>query len=166
MLPLRRLAGLMVYALVAISSNSIAEDEHPPGANLNLSLELMELLRGEMQALLVGANTLPGAIAAADWENVARIGKEIQESYILEKQLSKAQREELESALPDHFKRLDGAFHEEAAKLAAAAGKHDAELSAFHFYRLIEACTTCHALYTPARFPGFSQPEEHAHDHE
>jgi len=79
-----------------------------------------------------------------DWKSVADTSTKIARSYILEQKLTPAQKTELNTSLPEHFKRLDAQFHLEAKKLEAAALNHDAQLATFHYYRLIETCTACH----------------------
>lgn len=133
--------------------------------DLGLSPELIQLLRAEMRELLGGIQSIPVGIATADWESVATTSARIRGSYILEQELTPAQKKELDTKLPEHFKRLDSHFHLEAEKLEAAAVNHDPQLSAFHYHRLIETCTACHALYAPSRFPGFSEEKKHAHGH-
>jgi hypothetical protein len=142
-----------------------AREAAADGHELQLSPELTELLRAEMRALLNGVQSLPAGIATADWKSVADTGARIRASYILDQELTPAQRKELDLSLPEHFKRLDSDFHLEARKLEAAAANHDAQLSAFHFYRLVETCTDCHALYATVRFPGFAPADRHVHDH-
>ena len=75
----------------------------------------------------------------------------------MEKKLTPSQAEELERALPQRFKELDAEFHLRAQRLGAAAAAHDAELVVYHYSRLIESCTTCHAAYAGTRFPGFAR---------
>jgi cytochrome c556 len=118
-----------------------------------------------MRALLEGVQSLPASIATADWARVAETGARIRQSYVLEQELTPALGKELARSLPEHFRRLDAAFHLEAKKLEAAAANHDAQLSAFHFYRLIEGCTTCHSAYASGRFPGFSPAATSGHPH-
>lgn len=101
----------------------------------------------------------------ADWKNLANISARIQASSILEKKLTAAQRNELSTSLPEYFKRLDADFRLEAKKLEAAAINHDTQLSAFHFYRLIESCTACHTIYATSKFPDFSPITEHTHEY-
>jgi hypothetical protein len=142
-----------------------AQETHPTQHALHLSPELTELLREEMQALLTGMQSIASAIATADWKSIADKSTEIRASYILDQKLTPPQREELDSSLPEHFKRLDADFHHEARKLEAAATNHDAQLAAFHYYRLLESCTDCHAQYAVSRFPGFKPSTENAHRH-
>jgi len=142
-----------------------AQGPHSAQNDLQLSPELMELLRAEMRALLTGIQSLATGIATADWKTVTDKSAQIRASYILDQKLTPAQREELGASLPEHFKRLDSEFHLEAEKLEAAATNHDAQLVTFHYYRLIETCTSCHAVYAVSRFPGFRLSTESAHRH-
>jgi hypothetical protein len=103
------------------------------------------------------------AIAIGDWSSIQSTSTSIRESYIMEKKLTPAQAEELERALPQRFKELDAEFHLRAQRLGAAAAAHDAELVAYHYSRLIESCTTCHAAYAGTRFPGFASPPPQGH---
>lgn len=161
-----RISGIIFISAVALGSVSVsAQEVSSDKHDLRLSPQLMELLRAEMRALLSGVQSLPAAIAMADWKSIADTSVQIRVSYILDQKLTPAQRKELGTALPGHFKRLDSEFHFEAKKLEAAAMNHDAQLTAFHYYRLIEACTTCHSTYAVSRFPGFSPAKEGGHAH-
>jgi cytochrome c556 len=157
---------LLILALLSLGLGTVSAQEEPAAkTDLQLSPELVQLLRDEMRALLGGVQSLPVGIATADWKSVADTSAQITRSYILEQKLTPPQKTELDTALPEHFKRLDAHFHLEAKKIEAAALNRDAQLAAFHYYRLIESCTACHALYAPSRFPGFSSVKKHAHEH-
>jgi len=151
----------MVFCYVPAS----AQEPHPAKNDLQLSPELIEVLRAEMRALLTGIQSLAAAIATADWKNVADTSAQIRASYILDQKLTPAQRNELNVSLPEYFKRLDSGFHLEAKKLEAAATNRDEQLATFHYYRLIESCTACHAIYAVSRFPGFKPSGEATHEH-
>lgn len=133
--------------------------------DLALSPDLMELLRAEMRELLSGVQQLAAGIATADWKQVTETSARISASYLLNRELTPAQKSELAGSLPEYFRRLDANFHREAEKLRSAAGNHDAQLAAFHFYRLIDTCTACHSSYAVSRFPGFAPTAEEAHRH-
>jgi hypothetical protein len=157
--------SLVILSVVMLGIVPVSAQEKPPARNdLKISPELLEMLRAEMRALLTGVQSLPAGIAMADWKTVANTGAQMRASYILDKKLTAAQRKELGASLPEHFKRLDADFHLESKKLEEAATNHDAQLSAFHFYRLIETCTTCHSLYATSKFPGFTPTSKHTHD--
>jgi hypothetical protein len=158
--------SLVFLSVVMLSVVSASAQETPSAKNdLKISAELLEMLRAEMRALLTGVQSLPAGIAMADWKSVANTGAQMRASYILDKKLTAAQRKELGTSLPEHFKRLDADFHLESKKLEEAATNHDAQLSAFHFYRLIETCTACHSIYATSKFPGFTPTTKHTHDH-
>jgi len=158
--------SLVFLSVVMLGVVSVSAQETPSEKNdLKISPELLEMLRAEMRALLAGVQSLPAGIAMADWNSVANTGAQMRASYILDKKLSAAQRKELGRSLPEYFKRLDADFHLESKKLEEAATNHDAQLSAFHFYRLIETCTACHSIYATSKFPGFTPTAEHTHDH-
>ena len=158
--------SLVFLSVVMLSVVSASAQEIPSAKNdLKISAELLEMLRAEMRALLTGVQSLPAGIAMADWKSVANTGAQMRSSYILDKKLTAAQRKELGTSLPEHFKRLDADFHLESKKLEEAATNHDAQLSAFHFYRLIETCTACHSIYATSKFPGFTTITKHTHDH-
>ncbi len=155
-----------LLGMAALGSGPITAQEPQPAAQaLRLSPQLLELLRSEMRALVTGIQTIPAAIATADWKHIATTSAQISASYILNQKLTPAQKTELQDALPDHFKRLDANFHREARKLEAAAHNHDAQLAAFHYYRLLETCTTCHSTYASSRFPDFAADAVGAHGH-
>lgn len=154
-------------ALVALilATSAVAQDAPAEGQDLKLSPELMNFLRAEMRALLGGVQDLPVGIATADWKGVAATAAQIRDSYILTQNLTDAQKAELEVSVPEHFKRLDAEFHREAQKLEAAAIRHDAQLSTFYYYRLLETCTACHSRYAPSRFPAFGGGAQAPHGH-
>jgi hypothetical protein len=162
---MNRITLVLLGTLVLGGCSARAGEAVSTKQGLQLSEELMELLRAEMRALLTGIRSLPAGIATADWRAVAETSAQISASYILEQKLSPAQRDELGASLPEHFRRLDAGFHREAEKLGSAALNHDAQLAAFHYYRMLETCTACHATYAPARFPGFLSDTESAHEH-
>ena len=165
MVYMNHLAHIVLCAILLCGIPVHAQEASGGKHDLHLSAGLMELLRNEMRALLDGVQSLPAGIATADWKRVADTSARIRATYILEQALTAAQKQELDTSLPEHFKRLDSDFHHEAMKLEAAARDHNAQLASFHYYRLLEACTACHAVYAASRFPGFSSAQKHAHDH-
>ena len=160
-----RTAFILLVTMLFGCVSANAQEPHSAQNDLHLSPQLIELLRAEMRALLTGVQSLATGIATADWKSVAENSAQIRASYILDQKLTPAQREELDTSLPEHFKRLDSDFHLEAKKLEAAAVTHDSQLAAFHYYRLMETCTTCHGLYAVSRFPGFKPSTGDAHHH-
>ncbi|SHE66814.1 hypothetical protein SAMN04487965_0392 [Microbulbifer donghaiensis] len=152
---------VLTFAVGADTSKEASAEKD----NIQLSPELMELLRAEMRALLGAVQIIPVGIATADWETVADTSAQIRGSYILNQKITPDQKKELASSLPEHFKRMDSYFHLQAMKLEDAAMNHDADLSTFYYYRLIETCTACHSIYATSKFPNFSFDGKRAHEH-
>jgi len=131
---------------------------------LPMSPELLELLRAEMRELLGASQAISVALPVGDWAHIAATSEKMRGSYILERKLTEAQRKELDS-LPERFKRMDEQFHLRTEKLARAASRKDAELTAFYFARLLENCAGCHAAYAQQRFPGLADGSGEARRH-
>lgn len=142
-----------------------AHAEQPAAADLHLSPPVRGLLQQEMREVARGTQTLAIALATADWKTLHDTAAMIRSSYIMSRQLSAAQKHELEHALPAGFKQLDAEFHARAEKLAHAAEARDHELAAFHYSRLVESCAVCHSGYARSRFPGFAPLTPPAHGH-
>lgn len=159
------LAAIIISCLIAGSASIYSAEDHATKQTVHLSPDLLNLLREEMRAIASGVQGVAYSLATADWKSIEETGAKIRASYIMEKKLAPAQADELKSALPEQFRKLDAEFHHRAEKLAAAAAAHDPELVAFHFSRLIESCAHCHSAFAAKRFPGFSSqaPLEHHH---
>jgi mono/diheme cytochrome c family protein len=56
-------------------------------------------------------------------------------------------------AVPPEFVKLDRAFHETSAQLAAAARAQDVGQELSIFARMTDACVTCHGRFASDRFP-------------
>lgn len=156
---------LFIGALAVQSACADTAQPHPAGQDLELSPEVMNLLRAEMEEITAGMQTIAVSLAAADWGSIQETSERIQSSYIMKRKITQEQASELEQSLPQQFKQLDAEFHQRAEKLGEAAADHDAELVAFHYSRLMESCAGCHAAYAKERFPDFSAPEQHGHSH-
>ncbi len=140
--------------------------EAPADRGIQLSPALKKLLNQEMEAIQKGMMALVPAIASGKWDEVADIGKNIKASFIMKQKLSKAQREELHHALTPAFIEMDQAFHKSAGMLAHAAEMKNSDVVNFYFFKLNEACVSCHAKYATSRFPGLatsSGQDEHHH---
>lgn len=163
--PARMLSAAAIAALVAAAAISGARHAIAEPGEIRLSPALLELLRSEMREITGGAQVIAASLATGNWDAVHDAAASIRASYIMEKSLSAEQAEELERSLPEAFKLLDAEFHARAEKLAAAAAAHDAELAGFHYARLLETCTRCHASFAGTRFPGLAAPAGGGHQH-
>lgn len=159
-------SAALLWMVIALSASGKARAQEATGPTTALSPELRTAFVAEMQRLDVGLQKVVSALARADWAGLEHQSHEIAGAFILEQRLSAKQREELHRALPPAFLALDAAFHARAGKLARAARDRDADLAAFHVYRLIDACASCHAQYAGHRFPDAAGPSsagEHRH---
>jgi cytochrome c556 len=162
----RTLAAVAVIgSIVAASATIYAAEGYAPVRDVRLSPDLLGLLRSEMREIASGIQGVPLSLATADWKSIQETSAKIQSSYIMEKNLTVAQADELRKALPGEFRQLDAEFHLRAERLGAAAAAHDPELVAYHFSRLVESCTRCHAVFASKRFPGFSSRVSQEHHH-
>ena len=140
-----------------------APPEESGESSLSMSPDLRELYRAEMRQLLVGTQAIAAALPMGDWESIIATSRQMQESYVLEGELTEAQLGEI-AGLPETFRHLDQEFHARTEKLAAAAAGKDAEAAAYQFSRLLENCTVCHARFAQGRFPAFpSAPSQESH---
>ena len=138
---IRLLAAILIItsqALIPLQTHS-AEAPAPHQA-IELSPDLLNLLRAEMREIATGVQGIAVSLATADWKSIQQTSENIHASYIMKKKLTAAQAAELGQALPGHFKQLDAAFHQRAERLGVAAAARDPELVAFHYSRLIEGC--------------------------
>ena len=157
--------SILLVSIVIISSIVRAENGERHLDTIALQPELLALLQAEMREINTGVQRVPVAISQGDWATLAQTGESIRSSYILAGALTDEQKQTLKNSLPARFKQLDSAFHNRAGKLAHAAESQDIELVIYHYSRLIEGCAQCHSLYARNKFPGFTPPEKHGHQH-
>ena len=136
-----------------------------PADHLHLSPDLTRLLQQEMQAIQQGMQSLIPAIVSGNWEAVAETGDRIQHSYLMKQQLTSEQRQELLRSLPMGFRELDHSFHRAAGRLAQAAGRKNADVVNFYFYKLTDTCVACHTRFAANRFPELVTTDSHADQH-
>ncbi len=131
----------------------------------NLTPKLQKLFAEEMTAILQASQRIVAGLVTGDHATVAENARAIHDSFILDKNLTQQDREDLETAVPAAFLELDNAFHQTAAKLAEAAGRKDPDLQQYFFGRMLETCRTCHAKYATDKFPalGGKTPAGHSH---
>lgn len=155
---------LVLFALAFSLSVHAETDQHASdhgGASLQIPDDIRELLRQEMLEIRKGMEALVFAVAAGEWDDIARIGSDIKHSYILKKKLTEEQKHRLHSDLPDRFVELDGKFHHYAGMLSHVAEERDIGLVQYYVYKMNEACTSCHAKFAAGRFTGFTLPNKH-----
>ncbi len=149
----------------ASEGESHENHEMKKSTEIHLSADLKEILNQEMNGIENGVMKIIPAIAAGDWETIAKIAQQIKASFILKQKLTPDQLKELHNSLPPEFVEMDMRFHSNAEKLAGAAHQRDGELVNFYFSKLHGQCMTCHAKYAPERFPGLNKPKPGAKEH-
>lgn len=151
---MRIIIGLLVLASLAGPTTGAAPPEASGQSCLSMSADLLELYRAEMRQLLLGTQAIALALPTGDWEGIIATSRQMQESYVLEGELTDAQVREI-AGFPESFQELDQAFHARTERLAAAAAGKDAESAAYQFSRLLETCAVCHSRFAQERFPTF-----------
>lgn len=157
----------MLLSISLLSGMTAAHAQDPHNTQdeaIQLSDDLVQLLREEMRNIAQGMQALALSIATADWQRTHDTSRQIYSSYIMKKSLTAEQAEEL-ARLPHRFKQMDADFHQRAKKLAEAAADHDAEMAVYHYGRLLESCTHCHGAYAKKHFQGFLPAEADTHTH-
>lgn len=162
-LKVRKYTGILALSLFAVSTSASEDNDR----NIeNLSPEVRSLLQKEMTALDSAMKELISANAAGDYKKISVIAKKMKDGFILKQNLTKHQKHELHTLLPDNFIKKDQEFHYFAGMLEHAAQKHKPELVVFYYSKMFEACSGCHNSYAKHRFPSFreeSKEDEHLH---
>lgn len=130
-----------------------------------LSPATRALLGQEMRALEQGMHQLLSAHIAGDMARVAQLAGQIKGGYIMRKQLSQAQRQELVATLPEDFKQRDQVFHRSAGMLKHVADDGHTELVSFYYLKMMDACIGCHSRYATHRFPALRTAPDNADVH-
>ena len=157
--------SLVLLASCTAKQTGYHQDHAIANESLALPKDISILLTLEMQAINQGMMELVPAIASADWQEIAEIGRQIKDSYIMHNRLTEQQRETLHHVLPKEFQTLDHKFHQMAGMLEHTAEMQKPELVYFYFYKLNEACGQCHSRYASEKFPGFSDSKNLEHHH-
>ncbi|SCN46596.1 hypothetical protein BAZMOX_75130_3 [methanotrophic endosymbiont of Bathymodiolus azoricus (Menez Gwen)] len=118
-----------------------------------------------MQAIEQGVTALIPAIARGEWDQIAKIGRHIEQSYLLKQQLTPEQRHSLHKSLPARFIQLDQAFHKSAGMLAHGAEMKNPDIVNFYVYKLSSACVECHTEFATEKFPSLVREQAKAHSH-
>lgn len=153
-----RIVCLTVAILPVVGLTSAGRDLAEP-VTAALSGETRALLIREMQAIAQAMGLVHTAIVKGEHETVASEAGKIHESFVLAREITQAQREEIASRLPEGFVVADRTLHELAARLAEAGRQGDPRLERLWFQEMTRACQACHADYAGSRFPGLTAKE-------
>lgn len=111
------------------------------------------LLIQEMVAVLGASKAILEALVRGQDAVVAEQAQAIHDSFIMDREMSEADRHGLHEAVPAAFIERDRAFHALAAGLAAAARQGDQARQRGLFKDMLDACAGCHARFAADRFP-------------
>lgn len=146
----------------AAPSPAVAESTEKQQVNINVGAQLPPKVRGlliqEMQAILGATQAIQAAIVQGDHETVASKAQAIHDSFIMDQQMTAADKQALLAAVPDAFLERDKAFHELSAQLAQAGRDRDTTRELQQFSEIVDGCVGCHTRYATARFPGLQTP--------
>jgi len=84
---------LVICSLYIGSVHTIAAEPHILRQDIQLSPDLLNLLRAEMLEITGGVQGIALSLAAADWKSIQETSRKIHDSYIMDKQLTPAQAE-------------------------------------------------------------------------
>ena len=150
-----RIAGVLAAALM-IGAAALAEEKTEP-VGPKLPERLQELLLQEMNAVYAASVDIMDALIRGEDARVAEQAQAIHDSFILQQEMTEADRKALRAAVPAAFVERDRAFHQLTGELAAAARAGDEARQRALFGEMITACTGCHERYATDRFPGFAE---------
>lgn len=146
---------LILAALASTSGTVLAEGSSGSAVGSNLPPKVRGLLIQEMTAVLDASQTILGALARGQDQVVAENAQAIHDSFIMQQEMTDADKKALVDSVPAAFLEKDKAFHELSARLAEAAREENKALQKQLFAEMIDACTACHSKYARDRFPGF-----------
>jgi len=142
-----------IMLLSAIQPTSAEQPAEPLGPKLPDGVRA--LLIREMNAVLGASQEILAALVRGQDEVVAERAQAIHDSFILQQEMTQAQREALLAAVPEAFVERDRAFHEVSGQLAQAARAGDTTRQQQLFGEIVDACVACHKRYATDRFSGF-----------
>ena len=146
---------LKKYFMIGLSVVAILNAQDAPKGVEGLSGETRALLAEEMGHIEAGMKEVFSHMVKGEYDEVAKIAGDIQESFIFKKKLNDAQRAELKANLSKEFIALDRSFHETAGKMAEAAEFSDKEGIVSAYYEMSKKCVACHSQFATHRFTAF-----------
>lgn len=148
---------LKKYLIAAFGFIVVLSASDAPKGVEGLSGETRALLSEEMGHIEAGMKEVFSHMVKGEYEEVAKIATEIQESFIFKKRLTDTQRAELKANLPKEFIALDRSFHETAGKMAEAAEFSEKDGVTTAFYEMSQKCVACHSQFATHRFTTFGE---------
>jgi len=137
---------------------SMARSDTLRSQQIQLPERLMSVLRKEMQLIEAGMGQLLSHLAQGKANEAVTVAQNIHDSFILKRNLSPEELQQLVRLLPKSFVLMDHDFHGKAQKLATAAQHGDFATAIQLYGDMSRACVSCHALYAAGRFPMLANP--------
>lgn len=152
---------------VSAGSDQHKHEQEEKSSVGSLSNEVRGLLAQEMQFIDKAMKEMFSAYISGDWETIAKLSKQVEESFILKQKLTKHQKHELHEKLPKKFLMLDQQFHYYAGMLSHVAENEKTELVGFYYSKMQESCLGCHSQFATERFEKLnkSNKKEAEHSH-
>lgn len=152
-------AFAFAFVAAALPHTGAVAQESESSLGPRLPPNVRALLIEEMNAILGASHTILEAIVRGQHEVVAEQATLIHDSFILEQQMTQADRMALEETAPPSFIEKDEAFHALSERLADAAARRDHPEERRVFAQMLDACAVCHAEHAGDRFPGVQAGE-------
>lgn len=143
----------MAAIVIGLAAGLPATGQEARPVSPDLTPKLFDLLRQEMLSVEQASKDVLSALIAGDDARVAELAQQIHDSFILQQSMTPEDKQDLMAAVPEKFVARDRAFHRLTADLAQAGRDGDRDAQQAQFGRMIESCTSCHALYATDRFP-------------
>lgn len=150
---------ICLLTVLTTSFHVTAGEPVNPLVGPDLPDNIRTLLIKEMNAVHEATKDILDALVRGQDEVVAEKAKAIHDSFIMKKQMTQSEKEQLIKSVPEEFLERDKAFHELSAKLANAANNGNKPLQMELFADMVDSCISCHSHHATHRFPEFGSTE-------
>lgn len=140
-----------IVTLAALPGTLAAQEGTDVGSQLPPNVR--NLLVREMLAVLEASQQILDALVRGHDERVAAHAQATHDSFIMQREMTEADRRDLRESVPPAFLQRDQAFHQLSAELADAARRGNQARQRGLFQQLLNACVDCHAAHATKRFP-------------
>jgi len=153
------------FIVASLTFSHVATAGEPEAIGPKLTPRLQQLLTDEMRAVKQAMGHIMNGLITGDHALVGSMAQQIRDSFILKKELTEDDKEDLMAAVSPGFVKLDGSFHKMAGMLAKVATEKHSDLQTYYFGRMVEACQECHSQYATNKFPAFGGQQTSGHGH-
>lgn len=150
---------LLLLTLLIIANCAPRGESSPASVGPELPSKIRTLLIKEMNAIHDATKDILDALVRGQDKIVASKAQAIHESFIMKKEMTPSDKEQLINSVPKEFIEKDRAFHKLSANLSNAAKKGNKTLQMEIFTEMVNACVNCHSHHATHRFPEFTEEE-------